>query len=71
MELKQLTDEDPKYGGGSLNRTFYGIETPVRLTMRSSFICLNRTFYGIETVVNSFHHIGVRSLNRTFYGIET
>ena len=33
----------------SLNRTFYGIETGLIITILFPLIGLNRTFYGIET----------------------
>ena len=49
MELKREKSRPTKTIHPCLNRTFYGIETFLRMLKDYEFNCLNRTFYGIET----------------------
>ena len=70
MELKASISVAWITGLGSLNRTFYGIESTSSKRLMYVRACLNRTFYGIERVAVSAADLLNSSLNRTFYGIE-
>ena len=62
MELKQIITLCTVRSLGSLNRTFYGIETMMDFSSKIYVNSLNRTFYGIETSVINIITLGKRVL---------
>ena len=56
----------------SINRTIFGIETPIRSHQQGTRLSINRTIFGIETSILADRQREARhAINRTIFGIET